>query len=233
MTQAIELEQQSATDEWSDWMDSSTSVSMLPEQSFLDVSDAWFSVPATESSSAAHESGCAAAAPAANAMDNSSWMDEPSTLTSPNASGWMRQKTAGGLPRRSNEPDALAIAKQQLLKINAVIQEHEATEAALSGTPEQNRGISQKPSLNELSQSQSNSVAQFHPGGSGAKKAAVTKGGLGSGGNTSSRRASGDKKKGGQRSKIPKKVPSKKASARRGSRGLAAGSSTGQFTVQQ
>jgi hypothetical protein len=149
-------------------------------------------------------------------MDTSGWMDEASTSVSPSASGWMRQDTsaAGGLPRCSHEADALAIAKQQLLKINEVIQEHEATEAALASTPDQHRDSSARPMLNEVSQSQSNSgVGRFHPGGSRSKKVAATKaaGGLVAGGNSSTRRTSGDKKKGGHlRSKIPKKAPAKK-----------------------
>jgi hypothetical protein len=228
VTQAFELEQQSGTDDWTDWMDASTSVTMLPETSIVDASDAWFSISATE---VPDMTGSAAAAAAARAMDTSCWMDEASTLASPNASGWMRQDTSvsGGLSRSSREANALAIAKQQLLHINAVIQEHEATEAALTTTPDQQRGSLSKPRLSQLSQSQSNSsVGRFHPGGT--TKAAATKGSSGTvvGGNSSNRRASVDKKKGHMRSKIPKKAPSSK-----GGRGGNAEKSTGQFTVPQ
>jgi predicted nucleic acid-binding Zn-ribbon protein len=232
VTQAIELEQQSGTDEWSDWMDASTSVT---EKSFVDTSEAWFSVPATEGFDATF-SMASAEVPTANAMDTSGWIDEESTSASPNASGWMRQETsvAGGL--YSHETDALAIAKQQLLKINMVIQEHEATEAALASTPDQQRISSSRSMLNEVTQSQNNSGAgRFHPGGTGSKKEVATNaaGRPATGGNSSIRRTSGEKKKGGLlRSKIPKKAPAKKVVVSRGSQGGVAKRSTGQFTVQ-
>jgi hypothetical protein len=136
------------------------------------------------------------------------------------ASGWEDTSAVGSLARRSHEADALAIAKEQLLKINTVIQEHEATAAALVNTPPQQQNSS--PLLNVLSQSQSN-VARFHPGGSGGKKSSASGSG-GSGGSGSARRgASGEKKQ--PRSRIPKK-----ASATARARAIGSGANSS-FTV--
>lgn len=212
-------------------MDASTSVTMLSETSFVDASDAWFSASATDGPDTTG-SAAAAAAAVARAMDTSCWMDEASTIASPNASGWMRQVTsaAGGLSGSSREADALAIAKQQLLKINAVIHEHEATEAALASSPDQQSGSLPKPRLSHLSQSQSNSsVGRFHPGGVAKAGATIGASGKVVGGDSTNRRASVEKKKGGHmRSKIPKKAPGSRAT-----RGANAEGPTGQFTVPQ